>query len=175
MKFCTACGEAAHGQRFCTRCGAVLRAQPGQAAGQFRTTTVPGPPDPGPALAGQGPSAGQRPPSLPPAWQWPAAESERLASWPPAGPAPARTAPGAVAHSGTGPSPGGRPGRERGRIWLVAVIVVLLAAAGAAGGWFFLSHRSHPAVRVATAPAGATFVLEHVPPGYHASAQSCPS
>jgi hypothetical protein len=52
---------------------------------------------------------------------------------------------------------------------------VLLAAAGAAGGWFFLSHRSHPEVRVATAPAGVTFVPEHVPPGYHASAQSCPS
>ena len=51
MKFCTACGEAARGQRFCTRCGAVLRAQPGQAAGQFQTTTGPGPPDPGPALA----------------------------------------------------------------------------------------------------------------------------
>jgi hypothetical protein len=43
MKFCTACGEAAHGQRFCTRCGAVLRAQPGQAAGQRQTTTGPGP------------------------------------------------------------------------------------------------------------------------------------
>ena len=43
MKFCTACGEAAHGQRFCTRCGAVLRAQPGQAAGQYQTTTDPGP------------------------------------------------------------------------------------------------------------------------------------
>jgi hypothetical protein len=60
-----------------------------------------------------------------------------------------------VAYSGAGPSPGGLPGRERGRIWLVAVIVVLLAAVGAAGGWFFLSHRSHPAVRVAAAPAGA--------------------
>ena len=282
MKFCTACGEAARGQRFCTRCGAVLRAQPGQAAGQFQTTTDPGPTHPGPALAGrpglrlvqlespgpdpyesgqppgrpsrpgrhaaqppspdravtpwpgpgqsaaqspaadqpatvtwvpppraplstppasappagpvppaigppangppaagppaavplgwsvpsaapagpaaspgQGPSAGQRPPGLPPAWQWPAAESERLARWPPTGPAPARTTPGAVAHSGAGPSFGGLPGRERRRIWLIAVIVVLLAAAGAAGGWFFLSHRSHPAARVATAPARA--------------------
>ena len=51
MKFCTACGEAAHGQRFCTRCGAVLRAQPGRAAGQFQTTTDPGPPGPGPLQA----------------------------------------------------------------------------------------------------------------------------
>ncbi|HEX6858230.1 MAG TPA: hypothetical protein VF204_23285 [Streptosporangiaceae bacterium] len=61
---------------------------------------------------------------------------------------------------------------------------MLLAAAGATGGWFFLSHRSHPAARVATAPAsaaqprlvspasGATFVLEHVPPGYHAAYQA---
>ena len=60
-----------------------------------------------------------------------------------------------MAYPGTGPSSGGLPRRERGRIWLVAVIVVLLAAAGATGGWFFLSHRSHPAVRVATAPASA--------------------
>jgi hypothetical protein len=60
-----------------------------------------------------------------------------------------------VAYPGAGPSFGGLPGRERGRIWLVAVIVVLLAAAGAAGGWFFLSHRGHPAVRVAAAPASA--------------------
>jgi len=60
-----------------------------------------------------------------------------------------------VAYSGAGPSFGRLPGRERGRIWLVAVIVVLLAAAGAAGGWFFLSHRSHPAARVATAPPSA--------------------
>lgn len=52
-------------------------------------------------------------------------------------------------------SPSTPPGRERGRIWLVAVIVLLLAAAGATGGWFFLSHRSHPAARVATAPASA--------------------
>ena len=62
---------------------------------------------------------------------------------------------GAVAYPGAGPSFGGRPGRERGRIWLVAMIVVILAAAGAAGGWFFLSHRGHPAVRVAAAPASA--------------------
>jgi len=67
----------------------------------------------------------------------------------------ARTTLGAVAYSGAGPSYGRLPGRERGRIWLVAAIVVLLAAAGATGGWFFLSHRSHPAPRVATAPAGA--------------------
>jgi flagellar basal body-associated protein FliL len=83
--------------------------------------------------------------------------------------------PGTVAYPGAGPSSGGLPGRDRGWIWLVAVMVVLLAAASAAGGWFFLSHRSHPEVRVATAPAGVTFVPEHVPPGYHASAQSCPS
>jgi len=60
-----------------------------------------------------------------------------------------------VAYPGAGPSSGGLPGRERGRIWLVAVIVVLLAAAGATGGWFLLSHRSHPAAGVAAAPASA--------------------
>jgi hypothetical protein len=55
-----------------------------------------------------------------------------------------------VAYSGAGRL----PGRAYGRIWLVVVAVVLLAAAGATGGWFFLSHRSHPAARVASSPAG---------------------
>jgi hypothetical protein len=63
--------------------------------------------------------------------------------------------PGTVAYPGAGPSSGGLPGRDRGWIWLVAVMVVLLAAASAAGGWFFLSHRGHPAARVATTPASA--------------------
>lgn len=55
-----------------------------------------------------------------------------------------------MAYSGGGPL----PGRTYGRIWLVVVAVVLLAVAGATGGWFFLSHRNHPAPRVASSPAG---------------------
>jgi hypothetical protein len=70
-----------------------------------------------------------------------------------------------------------------------AITLVRLIPSGA-GGWLatvtFTSNQdpsasptgtscNHWRVPYELAPAGATFVLEHVPPGYHASAQSCPS
>ena len=70
-----------------------------------------------------------------------------------------------------------------------AITLVRLIPSGA-GGWLatvtFTSNQAPPASPTGTsctrwrvlyvlAPAGPTFVLEHVPPGYHAAAQSCPS
>jgi hypothetical protein len=70
-----------------------------------------------------------------------------------------------------------------------AITLVRLIPSGA-GGWLatvtFTSNQAPSASPTGTpctrwrvlyvlAPAGATFVLEHVPPGYHAAAQSCPS
>jgi hypothetical protein len=70
-----------------------------------------------------------------------------------------------------------------------AITLVRLIPSGS-GGWLatvtFTSNQAPSASPTGTfctrwrvlyvlAPASATFVLEHVPPGYHASAQPCPS
>ena len=106
---------------------------------------------PGPGLPGWAPPAGSLPGSASPAASWSTPPEASAQPYPRVYPGP-----GAEPYPGSStPGAGPLPGRAHGRIWLVVAAVVLLAVAGATGGWFFLSHRSHPAARAATAPVSA--------------------